>query len=64
MLKTTESFELSALKVFGANDNKIVGGSGSGRADKTVKNLSSNIGAIEKPTFLIFGAKKAFTRLK
>lgn len=64
MLKTTESSKLLAPKVLGANDNEIVGGSGSSRADKTVKNSSSNIGTTEEPTFLIPGAKEAFTQLR
>ncbi len=64
MLKTTGSSELSAPRVLGANDNEIVGGSGGGRADKTVKNSSSNIGATGEPTFLIPGAREAFTRLR
>ena len=63
-----------APKAFKANDDGIISENGS-RADKTVMNLSKNnksrnltympnIGAIEKPNFLISNAKKFFNHLR
>ena len=75
MLKTTGLFKESALKAFIADNNKFVGGGDSGRADKTVMNLSKNekskkstcvlnIRAIGEPNFLTSNAKKVFNYLR
>ena len=75
MLKTTGSFEKSALIAFRAGNDEVVGG-GDGRADETVVDLSKsknkksrkstrmpNIGAMGEPNFLTPNAKKAFNHL-
>ena len=77
MLKTTGSSEVSAPKMFRADDDEVVGGVGGRRADETVKNLSKSkklkneksenltrIGATGEPMFLTPGAREAFNHLK
>ena len=72
-MKTTGLLKLT-LKAFKANDNKVVNNS-SGRANRTVVNLSKNkkskkstympnIKATKEPNFLILNAKKAFNYLR
>ena len=74
LLKTTGSSEL-APKAFRAEDDEIVSGGGSGRANGTVVNLFKNekskkltrvpnIGATKKPNFLTPNAKKALNHLR
>ena len=74
LLKTTGSSKKFTSKVFKADDNEIVGGN-SGRANKTVMNLSKNnksrkltsilnIRATKKSNFLIPNAKKALNYLR
>ena len=69
MLKITRSSEELVPKTFRANDNEVVGGS-SGRANKTIRNLSRksmhmpNIKATGEPNFLTPNAKKAFNHLR
>ena len=74
MLKTTRSSKKSALGVFNANNNKVVGGDGS-RTDETVVNLSKNekskkstrvpnVEATREPNFLTPNTKKAFNHLR
>ena len=78
MLKTIESSEVLAPKLFRASDNKIV--EISGKVDKTVRNLFKfkslkndksenlmcipNIEAIGETMFLTPGAKEAFNFLR
>ena len=73
LLKTTGLSEELAPKTFRANNNEVVGVGG--KANETVVNLSKNnksrnltripnIGATEKPNFLIPNAKKAFNYLQ
>ena len=73
-MKITRSSKKLALKAFKIDNNKIVNINGN-RANKIVINLFknkksknliyiSNIGAIKKPNFLIFDAKKTFNYLQ
>ena len=76
MLKTSESFEKLALRMFRVGNNEVVRGGGS-RADEMVVDLSkfknkksrksthvSNVGATGEPNFLTPDAKKAFNHLR
>ena len=76
MLKTTRLFQKLALRVFKADNNKIVEDDG-GRADEMVVNSSKsknkksrkltympNIGATKKPNFLTSNTKKGFNHLR
>ena len=76
MLKIIGLSKKLTPKVFKINSNKVVGGIGSGKADKLVKNLPltkkaknesqihvPNIGATREPKFLTFDAKKTFNQL-
>ena len=69
MLKTTKLFKKLALKIFKANNNKIVG-SDSGRANETIWNSSKNlmhmlnIRVMGEPNFLTLDAKRAFNHLR
>ena len=77
MLKTTGLFKVLIQKVFRADDNKVVGDVGSGKADETFKNLSkykksknkkskvqTRIETTKEPMFLTPDAKEIFNSLK
>ena len=77
MFKKTRLLKNLALKIFKANNNKVIRGN-SNKANKIITNLSNkskndkfrnliympNIRAIKKLTFLTFNVKKVFNYLK